>query len=304
MIEKAWMIRNDNVVVPIKSVHPYGKPDFEVITDENTEVASFLYQYGKNKQTAKKYFVIYFAYYIDKANINFKNFDHTAFVIDLIDSKKNARIIFDNNNTSISVNEKLKKFWDIVEKDVIEYLETGFEKKDIKNINRAINHELNQTFLRVRFGGLLNSRSDNNDIYFRISSSGFIWESAIYMFLEKYERNLGIRTVTVVRDGESTGSKGFYKTEKNNPIDRIPISSFREEFEGKKSSIEKLKRKEEDFLRIGPRMIIREFLYEGKSLNDFKLLIDVIGIDHLYKEYFWILEEENANPYFFRGNEL
>ena len=298
MTEKAWMIRNDNVVIPINLVHPYGEPGFVIIADENTEVASFLFRHGKNKDAVKHYFVVYFAYYIDKAGFDIQNFDHDRFIADLISSKKNARIIFDNDNTTISVNEKLKKFWDLFENDVIEYLKTGFKKEDIKYINQAINYELNQTFLRARFGGLYNSRADNKGIYFRISSGGFDWNNAVYSFLEKYQRKLGIKTVTVVRDKESTGSGAIYKTNKSIAIEHMPIDSFLNESEGKIPELENFNTKEEDLYRRGPRMIIKDFLRQGKSLNDFKIITEVIGIDELFQQYYDICWAENLLPAF------
>ena len=291
MTEKAWMIRNDNLVIPIKTIHPYGKPKFAIMSKENIEVLSFLYKYGNNQEIVKQYFVVYFAYFITKTIIEHK--------LEKTDYEKIINYLIELESDSLWLeNKKFTKFWNLYQNDIIKYLKTGFKKEDIKYINQAINNELNQTFLRARFGGLYNSCADNQGIYFRISSGGFDWNNTIYSFLEKYQRELGIKTVTIVRDKESTGSGAVYKTNKSIAIEQMPVDSFWNESEGKIPELEKFNTKEEDLYRRGPRMIIEGFLKQGKSLNDFKLIPKVIGNDELYDQYHSICEYENHLPVF------
>lgn len=48
---------------------------------------------------------------------------------------------------------------------------------------KEIAAELNQEFLRARYGGMYNTTSDCREIYFRISSIGFEWKEIICRFL-------------------------------------------------------------------------------------------------------------------------
>lgn len=53
----------------------------------------------------------------------------------------------------------------------------------INQISEDIKHSLNQQFCRVRYGGQYNSVSNNNTIWFRISSVGYNWADTIYILL-------------------------------------------------------------------------------------------------------------------------
>lgn len=69
---------------------------------------------------------------------------------------------------------------------------------------KEIAAELNQEFLRARYGGMYNTTSDCKEIYFRISSIGFEWKEIICRFLT--ETKLPLEMIHIVRDEESTGA--------------------------------------------------------------------------------------------------
>ena len=79
----------------------------------------------------------------------------------------------------------------------------------------------------------------------------------------------------------------------------MSMTSFWNEAEGESPIYVRLI--EEDLYRKGPRMVIRNFLYHGKSLNDFELIIETIGGNELNNQYAFICDRENAFPVFNGG---
>ena len=255
--KKAWMIRNDGLVVPLKVCHVYGDYDkaYENIDEENTHVASFLYKYGKNKEIVKKYFTIYFAYQFLTNGItqNFESFIgelNTKFHEDIIDEAETNLV--DLYNT----------YKDDVMLDHLPSVE------EIKEINKNINDELNETFLRARYGGKYDDLG-TSDMYFRISSvcnwtgsSVFSWADIIYHFVSvarhmacTAKQRLKIETVTVINDLQSLGNESVYSTSKNTPIFHLPVSDYFTD---------------ERVFRYGSIKVVRtcQFYTVGKSKNE------------------------------------
>lgn len=80
----------------------------------------------------------------------------------------------------------------------------------LRELCQEIATALNQEFLRARFGGMYHTIQKCDEIFFRISSVGYDWYSIIHEFL-KTSTGLEIRTISIVRDEESTGVKeAFY----------------------------------------------------------------------------------------------
>lgn len=72
--------------------------------------------------------------------------------------------------------------------------------------------ELNQEFLRTRYGGMYHTKPDSQELFFRISSIGLDWDGIIREFV--VSAPAPIETVSVVRDEESTGIReGYYYRE-------------------------------------------------------------------------------------------
>lgn len=97
---------------------------------------------------------------------------------------------------------------------------------DFQYFNTLLKTELNQEFLRARYGGMYDTDPESKEMVFRISSIGFNWYGMIADFVKKSP--FPIETITIVRDRESTGVKeGFYKTCDGRKVYRkIPIAEF------------------------------------------------------------------------------
>jgi hypothetical protein len=281
----AWMIRNDGLEIPV-TAHVYGTPENEYhkIDDENTYVATFLIKYGNNTDSFTdaligKYFTIYFTELLNQGLVPeqyIKELPYLAVFKDL-----------GNNDYLLKLWEKYK---DSVSPQTI-------NAQDVAIVNREINHELNQTFLRARIGGEYDTVAGNKDMYFRISSTGFRWNNIIDGFL--VNRGELISTVTIERDKEFTGSNKKYVTPKDSPIDHMPLETFFDESEGEIDAPESYGYTNDAICRYGPRMILRQGLREGRSMN--YLCANVFGgyieSEAIYDIYAkWEYRENRLNP--------
>lgn len=84
---------------------------------------------------------------------------------------------------------------------------------------------LNDEFLRVRFGGLVDTRVDSAELVFRPSSSSKDWTKKIVSFLEDFGR---AESVTIVRDTDpfSNASMRFYQSDSGNFYNQMPVDVF------------------------------------------------------------------------------
>lgn len=84
---------------------------------------------------------------------------------------------------------------------------------------------LNDEFLRVRFGGLVDTRDDSAELVFRPSSSGKDWAEKIASFLKDFGR---AESVTIIRDTEpfSNAPMRFYKSDSGKFYDQMPVDVF------------------------------------------------------------------------------
>jgi hypothetical protein len=279
------MIRNDGLEVPV-TTHVYGTPESEChqIDDENTYVATFLIKYGNSTDSLTdalidRYFTIYFTELLNQGLVPEQYIKALPYVA----------VFKDLGN-----NDCLLKLW---EKYKASVSPQTISEQDVAIANRDINHELNQTFLRARIGGEYDTVAGNKDMYFRISSTGFRWNNIIDEFLTK--RQESISTVTIERDKESTGSNEKYITHKGSPIDHMPLETFFDESEGKIDAPESYGYTNDAICRYGPRMILRQGLREGLSMND--LCTNVFGgyieSEVIYDTYAkWTYRENRSNP--------
>ena len=81
----------------------------------------------------------------------------------------------------------------------------NFETLELKfdDLAEDLLWQLNQEFLRARYGGMYETEKGCQDLVFRISSVGFDWYPTICRFVR--QTKLYTKTVTIVRDAESTG---------------------------------------------------------------------------------------------------
>lgn len=94
---------------------------------------------------------------------------------------------------------------------------------DVDALNVRVVDELNQEFLRARFGGMYNTQAGSREMVFRVSSVYFNWFNIIFNFV--YEHKHMISSVTVVKDEESTGFDDVYD-HNGKEMYRMPIDDF------------------------------------------------------------------------------
>lgn len=124
--------------------------------------------------------------------------------------------------STISHDDPISSALDMITDRPYRFLSRGFIEKnaaEIASIQAVELHlpslceevvaELNQEFLRTRYGGMYHTKPDSKELVFRISSIGFDWDGIIREFV--VSAPVAIETVSVVRDEESTGSReGYY----------------------------------------------------------------------------------------------
>ena len=107
---------------------------------------------------------------------------------------------------------------------------------------RLAKYDLNQEFLRTRYGGMVDSSDSLEDapkttgIFFRISSSCFDWMPIIYEFVYLNRSSLNITEVTIVRDQFFGGRKHLIYINGINGkgYDKYPIDAFLTEWKPRK----------------------------------------------------------------------
>ena len=208
-MENAYMIRNDGNAIPVVQ-HLYGNID-EVT--ETLYAGEWLYEHTRYEKT-KQLFINLIASY--------------------------ARF-YEGLESSKSLISDLKA---IITGYPYKYLSTGFVDAHAKEIQKAFDQlemssgkslmqsqmqeiidELNQEFLRARYGGLYNTKSSSREMVFRVSSTDFNWYNIIWQFV--YDHEKVIDSVTIVRDEESTGViNGFYRSKSGQEYNQYPTQDF------------------------------------------------------------------------------
>lgn len=126
-----------------------------------------------------------------------------------------------NNGDSLCVSTQfLKKY----EKEIRAIEKVTDNDAELKAFNDLVIMELNQEFLRVRFGGRYDSVLGSQELVCRVSSTYFNWYDIIYMFVTEHKRD--IKTVTVCKDFESTGIKDFYYKWKGQVMYQMLVNEF------------------------------------------------------------------------------
>ncbi len=206
-LEYAYMIRNDKQVFQMKQhIYGGGNEDYE----ETCFAAEWLYkhtQYDKVKKDCLD-FIASYADFMCTSNIAFGKDTSTG------EERKKMLLKLIHNVPYRFLSE------DFVESLSPEALSNTV---DIDDYNELINAELNQEFLRARYGGMYNSRNYSKEMVFRVSSRGFNWFDIIWEFV--YENKNTIDCVTIVRDEESTGKSDVYSY-RGEQFNAMPIDEF------------------------------------------------------------------------------
>lgn len=195
--ENAFMIRNDGKVFRVLQ-HIYGS---EEDIDETLFAAEWLYN-ATSKNTTKNLimnFIASWGYFRNPEN-------------DIIDN------IIEEINTKPYV---------FLTKEFIrghaDQIRDGQIQDNVDSLNNLVVDELNQEFLRARYGGMYNSTVGSKEMVFRVSSVDFNWFDIIYTFV--YANKPTINTVTVVKDEESTGFSDPY-SHNGKVMDKMPVDEF------------------------------------------------------------------------------
>lgn len=207
----AWMIRNDGKAIPCQ-VHYYGSQEDDDV-EETLYAAEWLYKYTRHEET-KKAIIEFIACWIDQIYPDFSEVEHDDYDAVPRDVKLKEEIA-----------ERPYKFLSVafVEAHADELNSASFSK-GLTTYNTIIKKELNQEFLRARYGGKYDTAAGNSDMYFRISSTGFDWFGIIYEFVHDHKRL--IKTVTICKDEESTGYKDYYYSHKGVVYDHLDTEEF------------------------------------------------------------------------------
>lgn len=207
-MDKAWMIRNDGKAFPIIQHIYAGWDNSPEGVEETLFAAEWLYKAVKDASTKKTIIKLISCW------AQFNGAAEDTFMEDLL-------LLLDTPY-KILTNSFVKS----ISRDLIRASQQDFALDDLENFADIVRQDLNQQFLRARYGGLYNTRAGSREMVFRISSTGFNWYNIIYQFVVDHERE--ISTVTIVRDEESTGVKnGFYKTaDRRDVYNNYPIDQF------------------------------------------------------------------------------
>ena len=193
----AWMLRKDGKAIQVP-VHAYGdEEDSEYILMN----AEWLYNNTSSNETKSDIINLLAVYAVNN---------------DCIDVSTFANYIIENNYLQIKV-KFLEKISNNLEK-AIDFTISG-KNYDEEYFNKKVINDLNQEFCRVRAGGAYDSDGSLGDLYFRTSSSNFNWFDVIWEFVYNLYKQHKVKTVTIVRDKESTNEDKVY-------YNRMPVEKF------------------------------------------------------------------------------
>lgn len=198
-MHNAYMIRNDGKEIPVP-FHPYGDPTPEGV-EYTLSVCEWLYDNTAHPEV-KEAIIEFMASYGSSENPD----DRIQALFDICGNPRDGFLD--------------RKF---VEKHK-EEIEASKALDDVQSFNVFICNELNQEFLRARYGGAYDTERGSKEMVFRVSSGGFNWFPHIWDFVYKHRSD--IETVTIVRDPESTGVKNYYYTVGGEKVDRMPVTEF------------------------------------------------------------------------------
>lgn len=199
----AWMIRNDGTAFPCVC-HTYGDPNIQGI-EETLAAAQWLYEHTTKDATRTLCMELIYNW-------------ATQFSAEGADIVQGINKAIDSRPYHFLSKEFIASH--------IEELHSSCWERSLADMNEEVTMELNQEFLRARYGGLYDTAPDSQEMFFRISSVGFDWYPIIRDFVEKSA--LPIQSVTIVRDAESTGGGNQpYRTINGKGVyNRLPLCDF------------------------------------------------------------------------------
>ena len=199
-VSVAWMLRRDGKYFQLP-VHPYGDSEDSEYMIMNAE---WLYNHTANQKTRQDVLNLLASYAIEN---------------DCVDITTFADYILEHDYLNIKI-KFLQNIYNDLEKTIEKILINAKNGNiDLDAYNPIVINDLNQEFCRVRAGGVYDSDGSLGDLYFRTSSSNFNWFDIIWEFVYNLYKQNKVKTVTIVRDKESTNEDKVY-------YNRIPIEEF------------------------------------------------------------------------------
>lgn len=199
----AWMIRNDGTAFPCVC-HTYGNWDVQVI-EETLAAAQWLYEHTAKSAVRELCMELIYAWAEQFSTAE------TGIVgtIDQIIDSRPYRFLSKEFISAHAGELRVPVF-----------------AQTLESLNEDLNLELNQEFLRARYGGLYDTDPASREMFFRISSAAFDWYPIIRDFIENAD--FPIESVTIVRDAEGAdGRNRPYKRLNGQGIYReLPLADF------------------------------------------------------------------------------
>lgn len=202
-MHNAYMIRSDGKLIPV-TIHLYGNPDS---VEETVYAAEWLYSHTQYQSTRDLIVELVAAYAVSIDNAKGNTPSLPVTIDNLLDHIVSLPYKVLTPSFIVSLADQISRIDSI---------------RDLDILNKLVCGELNQEFLRARYGGMYDS-GQNSTMYFRVSSIGFNWFPIIWEFV--YTNRGQIQYVTVVRDKESTGSSTPYRLS-GEPISNMPANEF------------------------------------------------------------------------------
>lgn len=232
MSTNAWHLRQDGKAFPVK-VHMYCMQDDDLSSE--AEVASFIYS-TKTKDEDRISSQVLEAWMslgiYDTVSFDDTEDDIISKIKEFLSSLPYRFPYPTGESELINLHRELNNYHNIDE--YYDYV----DNLDIKNLQNRIKSIINQQFCRVRYGGQYDVQSNNNEVWFRISSVGYNWANTIYEFVTDIKNKYKISSISICRDNESDysdiydGTDYFYKAKDVPSYEHMPIEEFlREEHE-------------------------------------------------------------------------
>jgi len=268
-MDTAWMIRNDAKPVPITH-HIYADPEDE---EDILCAAAWLYQNTAGDKI--KYMIIRLFVLWARLNGGYRKNVFEYLTEYAIENKG----FFPSKDFFSLIKTQLE----CLDRRMLQYP----TEEDIREYLDIVLLQLNQEFLRARYGGMYDTEKGNQDMIFRISSVGFDWYPIIAAFV-RYS-NVKIETVTIVRDAESTGmNNARYKMADGNGFyEKIPLSLFLKEYDSSEGTHHLY------FMKGAVKPNERQIyggLYEGQDIVN---IIKTFGYKSFKKKVDWLARKEN-----------
>ena len=267
----AWMLRNDGKAFAVAH-HTYADPE-----DREDILLASEWIYGHTRSDTVRQKIVWMLYLWAKSS----QMESDAYET-LLDYAKESDGFFPSPDFIMEITERiffLEKRENMKHKLSYEDLLATFD-----DAAKLLLWQLNQEFLRVRYGGMYDTEKGCKDMIFRISSVGFDWYPAIRRFVK--QTTLDVATVTIVRDAEATGmgNSRYFTLNAKNRYDKMKKEAFLKE------AYAEAYPKNHLFYLAGTENVRKRAciagLYEGKSV------FEIAGLNTIFLEKLMFYENQ------------